>query len=324
MLFLVVAFIAILGLTFGLVAVLTRPTRDQKKIQRRFASLSTENKAALATDHKIEEYLLKPESQSFASLEKLVTAFGAARKLRLLLLQADSKTSAGSVVFYCAAAAAAGFVLVYYFTATALLALLGAAFAAYLPIAYLQYLRSRRMAAFDKALPACIDMTVRALRAGYSIVAAINVAADQAVEPAKTEFGEVYKKQSYGLPVREAWMQMLERVPSADLRVLITGILVQKDTGGNLAELMDRMSNVIRERIRIQGEIRVNTAQGRMTGWILTLFPVVMTILMNFESPGYSKVLFTDPTGRMFLYGGVAMMIVGGLIIRNIVKGIEV
>jgi tight adherence protein B len=324
MLFLVVAFIAILGLTFGLVAVLTRPTRDQKKIQRRFASLSTENKASLATDHKIEEYLLKPESRSFASLEKLVTAFGSARKLRLLLLQADSKASAGSVVFYCAAAAAAGFVVVYYFTSTALLALIGSAFATYLPIAYLQFLRSRRVAAFDKALPACIDMTVRALRAGYSIVAAINVAADQAIEPAKTEFGEVYKKQSYGLPVREAWMQMLERVPSPDLRVLVTGILVQKDTGGNLAELMERMSTVIRERIRIQGEIRINTAQGRMTGWILTLFPVIMTILMNLESPGYSKVLFADPTGRLFLYGGIVMLIIGGLIIRQIVKGIEV
>jgi tight adherence protein B len=324
MFFLVFAFVVILGLTFGVVAILTRPTRDQKKIQRRFASLSTDDKAALATDRKIEEYLLKPESHSFASLEKLVTAFGSARKLRLLLLQADSKTSAGSVVFYCVACAAAGFLVVYYFTSMALVSALGAAFAGYLPIAYLQFQRSRRVAAFDKALPACIDMTVRALRAGYSIVAAINVAADQALEPAKTEFGEVYKKQSYGLPVREAWMQMLERVPSSDLRVMITGILVQKDTGGNLAELMDRMSNVIRERIRIQGEIRVNTAQGRLTGWILTLFPVVMTILMNFESPGYSKVLFTDPTGRLFLYGGVAMMIVGGLVIRHIVKGIEV
>lgn len=324
MVFLVIAFLAILGLTFGVVAVLTRPTGEQKKIQRRFASLSTENKAALATDRKIEEYLLKPESHSFAALEKMVTAVGSARKLRLLLLQADSKASAGSVVFYCAASAAFGFAVVFYFTSNALVSLLGAALTAYLPIAYLQFRRSRRVAAFDKALPACIDMTVRALRAGYSIVAAIHVAADQAVEPAKTEFDEVYKKQSYGLPVREAWMQMLERMPSPDLRVLITGILVQKDTGGNLAELMDRMSSVIRDRIRIQGEIRVNTAQGRMTGWILTMFPVVMTILMNLESPGYSKVLFTDPTGRLFLYGGIAMLMMGGWIIRKIVKGIEV
>ena len=100
-------------------------------------------------------------------------------------------------------------------------------------------------------------------------MAAISIVAEQAVEPAKTEFGEVFKKQNYGLPLRDALMQLLDRVPSQDLRVLVTGMLVQKDTGGNLAEILDRILFVIRERLRIQGEIRTHTAQGRMTGWIL-------------------------------------------------------
>jgi len=167
-------------------------------------------------------------------------------------------------------------------------------------------------------------MIARSLRAGHSLVAAIAIVADQAVEPARSEFGEVYKKQNYGLPFRDALMQLLDRVPSQDLRVLITGILVQKDTGGNLAEILDRILFVIKERMRIQGEIRIHTAQGRMTGWILCALPLVMLGLINVVNPGYSNVLFTDPTGRKMLYAGVGLLVLGGLIIRKIVNGIEV
>ncbi len=119
-------------------------------------------------------------------------------------------------------------------------------------------------------------------------------------------------------------MQMLDRVPSQDLRVLVTGILVQKDTGGNLAEILDRILFVIRERMRIQGEIRTHTAQGRLTGWILCALPIVMLVLINIINPGYSSVLFNDPMGRKLLYAGVVLLGVGGLIIRKIVNGIEV
>jgi tight adherence protein B len=118
--------------------------------------------------------------------------------------------------------------------------------------------------------------------------------------------------------------QMLDRVPSQDLRVLVTGILVQKETGGNLAEILDRTAATIRERLKIQGEIRTHTAQGRLTGYILCALPVVMLIAINFLNPGYSKVLYENPTGRMISYIGVALLIIGGLIIRQIINGIEV
>jgi tight adherence protein B len=155
------------------------------------------------------------------------------------------------------------------------------------------------------------------------MIAAIGIIADQAPEPAKFEFGEVSKKQNYGLPLRDSLMQMLDRVPSQDLRVFVTGLLVQKDTGGNLAEILDRIVFVIRERVRIQGEIRVHTAQGRMTGWILTALPFVLLVIINIVDPGYSDVLFRDPTGREMLYVGVVLLLVGGVIIRQIINGIE-
>ena len=172
--------------------------------------------------------------------------------------------------------------------------------------------------------PDSIDMMARSLRAGHSVVAAMGIVAEQAVEPVKTEFNEVFKKQNYGLALREALMQMVDRVPSQDLRVLVTGMLVQKETGGNLAEILDRITFVIRERLRIQGEIRTHTAQGRLTGWILCLLPVVMLVMLNFINPGYSDPLFNDPMGEKLGVIGIALLIAGGLVIRQIINGIEV
>ena len=119
-------------------------------------------------------------------------------------------------------------------------------------------------------------------------------------------------------------LQLLERVPSQDLKVLVTGILVQKDTGGNLAEILDRILHVIKDRLRVHGEIRTHTAQGRMTGWVLCILPVVMLALINMVNPGYSRLLFTDPLGKKLLYAGVGLLGLGALTIRGIVKGIEI
>jgi tight adherence protein B len=117
---------------------------------------------------------------------------------------------------------------------------------------------------------------------------------------------------------------MLEHVPSPDLRVLVTGILVQKDTGGNLAEILDRIVAVIRERMRIQGEIKTHTAQGRMTGYILCSLPIVMLVIINMVNPGYSTILLDTPIGHKLTYIGLTLLAVGGLIIRQIINGIEV
>ena len=135
-------------------------------------------------------------------------------------------------------------------------------------------------------------MLARALRAGHSVVGAIDMLAENAQEPAASEFGEIFKQMNLGLPMRDALLQLLERVPSSDLRVLVTAIMVQKDTGGNLVEILDRTVLVIRERLRIQGEIQVQTAQGRITGWILSALPIVMMVVLNLVNPGYSSILF--------------------------------
>jgi len=142
---------------------------------------------------------------------------------------------------------------------------------------------------------------------------------EQSPEPLAAEFTQVFQQQRLGLPFREALVQMGERLPSRDLHFLITAILVQKETGGDLTEILDRAAHVIRERIQIEGEVRTRTAQGRLTGWILSLLPVVMLVLINLANPGYSDILLHDPQGRLWLYAGAGLIVTGALIIRKIV-----
>ncbi len=143
---------------------------------------------------------------------------------------------------------------------------------------------------------------------------------EQSPQPLAFEFVQIFQQQRLGLPFRDAVMQMCQRVPSRDLHFLVTAILIQKETGGDaLTEILDRTAHVIRERIRIAGEVRTKTAQGRLTGCILAILPVVMLALLNLVDPGYSDVLFHDPQGRTLLYVGGGLILVGALIIRKIV-----
>jgi tight adherence protein B len=269
--------------------------------------------------------LLKEEVVgNFAWIDELLEQFSVTERTRLLILQADSQTTLGSLIVTSFGLAIGGCFFTYLFMPVIALAIAVAAFCAYMPLIVLQFKRSRRIAAFNAGLPDAIDMIARSLRAGHSMVSSISIVAEHAVDPVGSEFAEVFRKQNFGLPIRDALMQLLDRVPSQDLRVLVTAILVQKDTGGNLAEILDRTVRVIRERLRIHGEIRTHTAQGRMTGWILCALPVVMLGLINVVNPGYSKVLFTDPFGRELLYAGVVLLCLGGFVIRQIVNSIEV
>ena len=320
----VLAFLFSAALTFGIVLFLLRPSADQKAIDRRLTAVQTRESGMGAVSPELDLYLKTLQKGQFGWLEDLFSGTTITRAIQLMILQSDSATTVGTVLMKCGGFGTAAGLLASYFTSNWIVALPAALAASYIPILLLSMKRSKRIDQFNKGLPDCIDTIARSLRAGHSLVAAIAIVAEQAAEPAKTEFNEVYKKQNYGLPFREALLQMLDRVPSQDLKVVVTGMLVQRDTGGNLAEILDRILFVIKERMRIQGEIRIHTAQGRMTGYILCALPVVMFGMINLVNPGYSNVLFTDPLGKKMMYAGVGMLILGGVIIRKIVNGIDI
>lgn len=317
-------FFIILLVTFGIVAVLTSPSAGDKVIRQRLAAVTADRSANGTVSMEASELLRKEETGRFGWLDTILEHHLSLKKFRRYIMQSGVKTTVSGIAVQTLVMAVIGLLgsmIVY----PQLLAEIGApAVMALLPFARVVWARSRRVKSFDKALPQAVDIMARALRAGHSTASALEMVAQSSPEPACSEFSEVFRQQNFGMPMREALMQMLDRVPSQDLRVVATAIIVQRETGGNLVEILDRTVYIIRERQRIQGEIRTQTAQGRMTGWILSALPLIMLLLINFVDPGYSKVLFTNPTGHILIYIGLALIALGTFFINKIVNSIEV
>lgn len=311
-------FLTLLILSFAMLALASRPSKSQKTVLQRIEQVS----ASSIVNPEVEQAtnLLKAiKPNRYPGLSKILASVGVEARLELLLVQADSKATVAEVFLRCIGSAVAGAVLVAVFKFPLIASAVAGVLGGIAPLLLLRFQRSRRMKAFGNALPEAIDIMARALRAGHSVGSAIEVISEQAQEPVAAEFGQVSREQSLGLPFRESLMNLSRRITSQDLQFLITAMLVQKETGGNLIEILDRTGYVIRERLRIHGEVRVKTAQGRLTGWILSALPVIMGILINFINPGFEEPLFHDPLGKMFLYCGCGMLVVGTLIVRKIV-----
>jgi tight adherence protein B len=317
----ILAFVVIMVLMFGILLVALKPSTEEKSLDKRLTQLkSTPGQISGAPDG----LLLAQTEDSFAWLARITENFKISEKIQQLILHADANLTLGK--FYASSvlcALSAGLLGLLFVHNTVIVGIIALQAVLY-PYLYLIFRRNKRVAAFEAGLADAIDMMARALRAGHSVVAAIGIVAEEAVEPVRSEFNEVFKKQNYGLPMREALTQLADRIPSQDLRVVITGMLVQKETGGNLAEILDRIGFVVRERFRIQGEIRTHTAQGRLTGYILCGLPIVMLFLLNAINPGYSDVLFNTPGGNKLLYIGIILLILGGITIKQIINSIEV
>jgi tight adherence protein B len=191
--------------------------------------------------------------------------------------------------------------------------------AAFLPYVYLQIRREMRFRRCDALLPDAVDLMARGLRAGHAVPAVLEMVGKEIAEPLAGEFRILHEEQNLGLPLRDAILNLVDRVPRDDMRFLATAILLQKETGGNLAVILDKTAAVARERARLYGQLRIYTAQGRITGWILCIAPFIMFGLMSAVNWNYEKILFTHPTGLKVVYAGLIMMLLGILVIRKII-----
>lgn len=323
MILIATSFFAVLLITFGVIVAATAPSRLDKALQQRLASVSVDKTGGEAS-LQASELLRKTASSRFDWIGQSMSKYISMAHLQKWISQAALNTTASAFLVQTMAMGAIGFLLAMFFVHVVAVQAATAFVFALLPWARIAFARHRRLRAFEKALPHAIDMMARSLRAGHSTAGAIEIMAQGAPEPASTEFSEVFRQQNFGLPLRDALMQLLDRVPSQDLRVMVTAIVVQRETGGNLVEVLDRTVHVIRERQRIQGEIRVQTAQGRMTGWILTLLPVVVMLLINVMDPGYSKPLLHDPVGHKLIGLCCVLILLGGFVINRIINSIDV
>lgn len=243
-----------------------------------------------------------------------------APRLRSLLYQANLKWTAGGLLLLSAAFCLLPGYLAYLRTDNPIFSSLVGLLLGALPIVYVLYKRRQRFDRFEQELPQALDLMVSALRAGHSLVSALGLVATESPEPIGSEFRLCFDEQNYGLELRTAIKNLVTRVPLQDLRIVTTAILIQKESGGNLAEVLDKAAQVIRERFRLKRQVRVHTAQGRLTGWILAFLPVVLGIGLYFVNPTTMSLLWTRPEGIKLLYTAATMTVIGALVIRKIVR----
>jgi tight adherence protein B len=301
-----------------LLAVMAPGSREAKQTRSRLEQLRGPQSSFPA-----EESLDLRRVEQFSSLpwlNAILQRVDVTERIRLLLQQADVKWTVGRLLVVSAALAAVVGYPVYLRTGAAPLSLLIAALAAAVPFVYVLHRRSARFDRMRQYLPEALDLMVSAIRAGHSLSSAMGMAANESPEPIRKEFRQCFDEQNFGLELRQALLNLAHRVPIHDIRILVTAILIQSDAGGNLTEILDKVGYLIREDFRLQRQVRTHTAQGRLTGWILSLLPPLLGVMLYLVNPDNMSILWKRSEGRAMLYAGTIMTLVGGLIIRKIIR----
>jgi tight adherence protein B len=201
----------------------------------------------------------------------------------------------------------------------ALAPIIGISFGA-LPVGWVLFRRKRRLKKFAAQLPEALELVARALRAGHSLAAGFRLVASEMSDPISGEFNRVFEEQNLGLPFEEALESLTERVPNLDLKFFATAVILQRQTGGDLAEILDKIGSLVRERFKIWGQVQALTGEGRLSGIVLLALPPLLFVAVYRMNPDYLMLLFTDELGKKMLIGGVLMQLFGALVIRKIVN----
>jgi len=265
--------------------------------------------------------LLRDEVMSkIPALDNLLRRSSSISSLQTLLEQADVKSRAGNVLLLCMLSGAGLALIVLLFTGFPQFAWLALILGAFLPYSYANYKRSKRFSKFEEIFPEAIDTLARAVRAGHAFTTALELIASEIAEPVASEFRKLFEEQKFGLPVRDALVNLTERVPLVDVKFFVTAVMLQRETGGNLAEILDNLSYVIRERFKIMRQVRVHTAQGRMTMMLLMGLPPIIVVTMQTMNPLFIRPLFDDPIGHLLIVVGITLQTVGYFVIRRIIQ----
>jgi tight adherence protein B len=290
----------------------------EKQVQRRLKNVQLAEFAPAefeAADLRKEDRLSR-----YLWVYQLLTRLNLAGRLRLTLQQADLNWTVEGLLMMCFFGwIGTSCVLYLRIWSIAPAAALGALVVP-LPFAYVLHRRSKRFGRFEEQLPEAIDMLVSALRAGHSLMTAIGFMGQESRQPLSGEFRTCFEEQNYGVDLRTALLNLGTRMAVQDLRIFIAAVLIQKESGGNLAEVLEKVAQTSRERFRLRKQVQVHTAQGRMTGWILSLLPVALGLAMYLVHPEGISLLWTHPTGLQLLYTAIVMNVLGALAIRKIVR----
>ena len=312
-----VVFIVVALAAFGLGSIFDQRNARARLLKERLAKerkapdLAPEEELALLRDEQLSQ---------IPALDNLLRRSTRVSDIRKMLEQAGMSTRAGNFLAISAASGIATTFLAYALSRRVEIAWVGMLLGFVLPYAYSSYRRTKRFEKFEELFPEAIDTLARAVRAGHAFTTALEMITDEVADPVAGEFSQLYEEQKFGMPVRDALLNLTERVPLVDVKFFVTAVMLQRETGGNLAEILDNLSYVIRERFKIQRQVRVYTAQGRLTMALLMGMPPIIVTVMLILNPAFIRPLFSDPIGHGLLVAGITLQTVGYFVIRKIIR----
>jgi len=317
------ALIALLVFIFvALAAFVAGSLIDQRNARARLIKdrLATVQKAP-ERDPNEELALLRDEQLSkIPALDTLLRRSARVSAIQEALVQAGMKFRAGNFLMLCALCGVATGLATILYTNNLAIAWAALIIGGFLPYSFVSYRRQKRFEKFEELFPEAIDTLARAVRAGHAFTTALEMISNEIAEPLSSEFRKLFEEQKFGMPVRDALMNLTERVPLVDVKFFVTAVMLQRETGGNLAEILDNLSYVIRERFKIQRQVKVHTAQGRLTMLLLMGMPPTVVAILAVFSPEFVHPLFYDPIGHALLVLSIGLQTVGYFVIRKIIK----
>ena len=312
----VITFVLVLGIIGGSYwALVLRPEQIEE------ATLQGRLRRATPTGNLSKALLKDPERLSDVGVfDRLLARSGqAVSPLQRMVEQSGLKITVGTLLLGALCSTALGFFLVFRILNLPLVAVFMALVFGSLPFLYVRHVRNKRMLTFEEQFPEAIDLLARALRAGHALTTGLNMVAEELPQPIAGEFKLLYDQQNYGLPLPQALRLFAERIPSLDARFFVTAVLTQRDAGGNLSEVLDNLASIIRDRFKLKRQVRVISAHGRITGWVLSVLPTALALFIALTNPAKYRTFYTDPFGMQMIGFALVLQIIGVIIIKKIV-----
>lgn len=309
---------AVLGSFFGITKL--PAIMLQRKLEARLEEVATGPEAEPAAEGKAKGVLKIAEGGPMPALDRFIGGTTRGTALGRWIEQSGVKTTISAVLLIAAGLAAAVGVAAMLLLKARWGFMVGAAIGAALPFVFLNMKRTKRTRAFEEGFPEALDLIARALKAGHAFVTGLKMVADEMPEPIGPEFRKTFDEQNFGLPLKDALENLTMRVPGLDVRFFATAVLIQRETGGNLSEILENLAHVVRERFKILRQVRVYTAHGRMTAYVLLALPAVLCVALSFINPDHMNLLFRERMGQMLLMVAIVMQAIGYFWIQQVIK----
>ena len=315
-----IVFLFVTGLIVGgYLAAVPGGTAGSRDLQQRLREVASPSPSSAESGVSEESILKRVLEGPLPMLDRLVSQ-GAGSRLGLLIEQSGVRTTGSAIVIFSIGLAVGLGLLTFLFVPQPLAAPVVALLGAFAPFGWLKHKRSARLKKFEEQFPEALDVLSRAIRAGHAFQTALGMCADEMPGPVGPEMKKTFDQQNYGLPLKDALNDLAQRINIIDVRFFVTAVMIQRDTGGNLSEILDNLAHVVRERFKILRQVRVHTAHGRFTSYVLLSLPAFLAVALSILNPDHMAPMFRERMGQMMLMGAMVLQAFGYLWIKQVIK----